>query len=236
VAVSGGRVHVADHYTLTAGDEREMFLFVHGVAAEDGFLHTTSQYGDVRTRDLADGSVRTRASGLRRPVGLAVRGDGALVVAEAGAGRVVAIDRADAVTVLAEGLASPVDVAFDGERGYVSDEERGAVLRLDDGSPVAEGLSAPQGLAVRDGEVYVVETGRRRLLAINPGTGETRVEADDLAVGLPQGVTRTAPALFSHGMPGVPRQFAGLAVGPDGTLHVSANAEGGVLSLHRSPQ
>lgn len=105
------------------------------------------------------------------------------------------------------------------------------MLRLDDGSPVADGLSAPQGLAVRGGEVLVVETGRRRLLAINPSTGETRVEADDLAVGLPPGVTRTDPELFTHGMPGVPRRFAGLAVGPDGTLHISANAEGGVLNL-----
>lgn len=228
VAVSGGTVHVADHYTLVHGDKRELYVFAHGVAAEDGFLHTTSQYGDVRTQDLSDGAVRTRASGLNRPAGLAVRGDGALVVAEAGAGRVVAIDADDAVTVLADGLATPVDVAFDGERGYVSDEQRGAVLRLDDGSPVAEGLSAPQGLAVRAGEVLVVETGRRRLLAIDPATGETRVEADNLAVGSPP---RTDPALFAHGMPGVPRPFAGLAVGPDGTLHVSANAEGEVLNL-----
>lgn len=156
----------ADHYTLAAGDERECF----GVAAGDGFLHTTSLYGDVRTRDLSDGSVRTRASGLRRPVGLAVCGDGVLVVAEAGAGRVVVIDADAVVTVLAAGLASPVD----GEQGYFSDGERGAVLRLDDGSAVAEGLSAPQGLAVRDGEVLVGETGRRRLLAIDPGTGEMR--------------------------------------------------------------
>jgi DNA-binding beta-propeller fold protein YncE len=205
-----------------------MFVFVHGIAAQDGFLHTASQYGDVRTYDLADGSVRMRAGGLNRPVGLAVRGDGTVVVAEAGAGRVVAIDGDDAVTVLAEGLGHPVDVAFDGEAGYVSDEERGAVLRLADESPVVEGLSAPQGLAVRGGEVLVVETGRRRLLAIDPGTGETRVEVDDLAVGPPP---RTDPALFTHGMPGVPRPFAGLAVGPDGTLHISANAEGDVLSL-----
>jgi sugar lactone lactonase YvrE len=231
VAVSGGRVHVADHYTLAHGDRREMYVFAHGVAAEDGFLHTASQYGDVRTYDLSDGSVRMRATGLNRPVGLTVRADGTLVVAEAGAGRVVGIDGDDAVTVLAAGFASPVDVAFDGAQGYVSDEERGAVLRLDDGSPVAEGLSAPQGLAVRAGEVLVVETGERRLLAIDPSTGETRVEAEDLAVGLPPGVTRTDPELFAHGMPGVPRQFAGLAVAPDGTLHISANAEGGVLSL-----
>jgi hypothetical protein len=76
-----------------------------------------------------------------------------------------------------------------------------------------------------------VDTGSRRLVAIDPTTGETRVEAEDLPVGLPPGVTRTDPALFCHGMPGVPSQFAGLAVGPDGALHVSANSEGKVLRL-----
>lgn len=45
-------------------------------------------------------------------------------------------------------------------------------------------------------------------------------------------MTRTDPALFSHGMP---RQFAGLAVGPDETPHVSANADGGVLRINRTP-
>jgi sugar lactone lactonase YvrE len=231
VAVSGGTVHVADHYRLVAEDKPEMYFFAHGITAGDGLLHTTSQYGDVRTHDRENGSTRVRANGLNRPVGLAVRADGTLVVAETGAGRVVAIGADDAVTVLAEGLASPVDVAFDGEQGYVSDEERGAVLRLADGSPVVEGLSAPQGLAVHDGELFVVETGKRRLLAVDLETGELRAGPGNLPVGLPPGVTRADPELFVHGMPGVPHRFAGLAVGPDGTLHVSANAEGGVLRL-----
>jgi hypothetical protein len=52
-----------------------------------------------------------------------------------------------------------------------------------------------------------------------------------LPVGLPPGVTRADPALFTHGMPGSPRQFAGLAVGPDGPLYVSANDEGSLLRL-----
>jgi sugar lactone lactonase YvrE len=227
----GGTVHVADHYSLVTGDEREMFVFVHGLAAEDGLLHTTSQYGDVRTRDLASGSVRTRASGLTQPTGLAVRADGVLVVAETGAGRVVAIDGDDVVSVLAEGLAHPVDVAVHEENCYVSDDHAGAVLRLDAGAavPVAEGLAAPQGIAVRGDELLVVETGNRRLVAIDPATGDSRVEAENLPVG-PE-VSRTEPALFSHGMPGAPRPFAGLAVGPDGALYVAGNREGSVLRL-----
>ena len=233
VAVAGGTVHVADHYTLVAEDVREMFVFAHGLAAADGLLHTTSQYGDVRTYDPASGSVRMRASGLTRPTGIAVRPDGVLVVAETGAGRVITIDEADTVGVLAEGLAHPVDVAVDGQNHYVSDDHDGAVLRLEEGKavPVASGLKAPQGLTVRGGELLAVDTGSRTLVAIDPTTGDTRVEATDLPVGLPPGVTRTDPALFCHGMPGVPSQFAGLAVGPDGAVHVSANSEGKVLRL-----
>lgn len=237
----GGAVRVADHYSAaTPGADgvvaRDLLVFVHGIAAEGGLLHTTSQYGQVRTYDPATGAVRVRASGLDRPTGIAVRGDGALVVAETGAGRVLAVDRDDVVTVLADGLDHPVDVALD-DRGrcYASDDRRGAVLRLDDGEavPVAEGLAAPQGLVVLDGELVTVETGRRRLLAIDPATGETVVEAEDLAVGPPPGVDRPDPALFCHGMPGSPRRFAGLAVAPDGTLHVSADGEGSVLRLSR---
>jgi hypothetical protein len=37
-------------------------------------------------------------------------------------------------------------------------------------------------------------------------------------------------------MPGVARQFAGLAVGPDGSLVVSANGEGSVVRLSEAVQ
>ncbi|MEU3647345.1 hypothetical protein AB0E59_28455 [Lentzea sp. NPDC034063] len=214
---SGGVVHAADHYRVAG--ERAV-SFTHGVAADQDRLHTTSQYGEVRT----DGKVR--AKNLRCPLGLAVRDDGVLVVAETGAGRIIAIDADDTITVLAEGFREPMDVAFDAEqRCYVSDEQ--GVHRVD-GQPVliAGGLAAPQGLAVRGDELFVVEAGRRRLLAIDLTTGEIRTEAEDLALSPLETVPR---ALFVHGMPGCPRGFAGLALAPDGTLHVSG--DGAVLQV-----
>ena len=138
---SGGTVHVADHYRVAG--ERTM-RSTHGIVADGGELHMTSQYGEVRT------GKKVRAKGLSGPLGIAVRDDGALVVAETGAGRVVAIDADDTITVVADGFSEPVDVAFDAEqRCYVSDDQ--GVHRIDDGQPVpiAEGLAAPQGLAVR---------------------------------------------------------------------------------------
>jgi glucose/arabinose dehydrogenase len=247
----GGTVYVADHYRLTTpepsdegdadgmGDITTLNLlppFAHGLVGAGGFVHITSQYGDVHTYDPDLGTTRERATGLDQPVGITVGPDGALVVAEAGAGRVVAIDDSGAVTVLTEGLDHPMDVTFDtAGRCYVSDDRLGALLRIgEDGTAevVAVGLGAPQGLAVRGDELFTVDVEHRRLWAVSPATGESRVEAEDLPVGPPPGTTpRTEPALFAHGMPGSPPPFAGLAVAPDGSLLLSANGEGSVWRL-----
>ncbi|WCD96442.1 hypothetical protein PGH47_12450 [Streptomyces sp. HUAS 31] len=240
----GGRVYAADHYRVASPEpSREggvttlsLLHFSHGIAGDGELLHLTSQFGQVQTYDPRDGTLRERAGGLRRPLGIAVAPDGSLVVAESGAGRVVAVCEDDAIRVLADGLDRPADVAFDGEgRCYVSDEGAGAVLRIETDAPptvVADGLDAPQGLAVLGEELFTVETGRRRLCAVSLVTGETRSDAEDLPVGAPPGVVPgPEPALFAHGMPGMARRFAGLAVTPEGGLLLSGNGEGTVLDL-----
>ncbi|WP_236710767.1 hypothetical protein [Streptomyces sp. 150FB] len=252
----GGTVHLADHYRLahpepTAADgtaesgqggvtTHDLLTFCHGITADNGLLHLTSQYGDVRTYDPERRTSQVRAIGLDQPLGIAARADGTLVVAEAGGGRVLAIDAADdTVTELAAGLQHPVDVVLDAEqRCYVSDDRLGAVLRIDDGrtTVVAAGLGAPQGLTLVNDELFTVDTEGRRLLAISLTTGVIRTEAENLAVGPPPGTKpRTEPALFTHGMPGSPRPYAGLTAAPDGSLLLSANGEGTVLRLTPVP-
>jgi sugar lactone lactonase YvrE len=231
----GGTVHVADHYRLTRPQgpdggvaTTELLTFAHGIAADGDLLHVTSQYGQVRTYDRESRSARTRATGLDQPLGLAVRPDGVLVVAEAGAGRVLAIDAEDTVTVLADGLGRPVDVALDDEgRCYVSDEDRGVLHRLDD-EILAAGLDRPQGIAWCDGVLFVAESGQDRVVAVDPRTGECRRTAE-VPAGEP--AAREQPALFAHGLPGVPRPFAGLAAAADRSLYLAA---GGTV-LHLTP-
>ncbi|GAB2756331.1 outer membrane protein assembly factor BamB family protein [Amycolatopsis magusensis] len=226
----GGRVYAGDHYRLATPDAtaaggvrtQALMIFTHGVVAEGELLHLTSQYGEVRTYNPATGESRSRAGGLARPQGIAVRDDGALVVAETDAGRILLIDAADVVTVLAENLTHPVDVALDASRHcYFSDDHDGAVYRIDDGEavPIATDLSAPQGLTIRGDELFTIETTHHRLRAISLTTGEVRTEAENLPTTAPEATPR---ALFSHGMPGTPLPFAGLTTAPDGSLHLTA--------------
>ncbi|MFE2060652.1 hypothetical protein [Streptomyces sp. NPDC059446] len=257
----GGTVYAADHYRVASppasseasfggdgGADAEpaepvshvLAPFAHGIAADGGLLHLTSQFGDVRTYDPRDGSMRKRSGGLDRPMGIAVDpAAGSLVVAEAGGGRVLAVDGSDRVTVLAEGLGRPVDVAFDAAgRCYVSDEQAGAVLRLEEDATaavVAECLGAPQGLAVVGDVLYVVETAHRSLRAVSLVTAASWTEAEDLPVGpSPDAVPvppDAGPALFAHGLPGLAGRFTGLASAPDGSLVLSADGEGTLLRL-----
>jgi sugar lactone lactonase YvrE len=226
VAADAGVVYAADHYRVARqdGGTHELLFFSHGIAAHAGLLHLTSQYGQLRTHDPATRTTRERGH-LDRPGGLDVRADGALVVAETGAGRVILVDGTDSVTVLADGFTEPVDVAVAGNAVYVS--AAGGVFRVEDGTTtqVATDLLAPQGLAVLGGVVYVVEAGARRVLGIDPATGERQVVAEDLPLG---DTDREQPALFTHNLPGVPRPFAGLAA-VAGQLLLAA--DGAVLTL-----
>jgi sugar lactone lactonase YvrE len=225
VAVAAdGTVSVADHYRIDGAYQP----FAHAVAADGDLLHFTSQYGQAATFDPVTRTSRTRAENLDQPQGIAVRPDGVLLIAEAGAGRVLAIAADDTATVLAEGLGRPVDVAVDADgRCHVADQDTGAVYRLDDGKPtaLAEGLDAPQGLAFSGGRLFVVEAGRRRLVEVGP---PARVVAENLPVAPPR---TTQPALLVESLPGVPRQFAALAAGPDGSLYLGASGDGSILRL-----
>lgn len=75
----------------------------------------------------------------------------------------------------------------------------------------------------------------RRLRSVPLTTGERRVEAEDLAVGLPPGAERRPdPALFALGGPGLALRFTGLAA-PDGSLLLSSNGEATVLRPAPNP-
>jgi sugar lactone lactonase YvrE len=201
----------------------------------DEFLLTNTS-GLVTRWHPSRGEGETLAQGFDQLYGIAVSPRGAVIVAELGAGRVLKIDSGE-VTPLAQNLRQPMGVAIDGNgEVLVSECGAGRVVRLSGTriEPVMEGLQRPQGILVRDHVLYVVDAGARTLTSLDLKTRQRQTIASNLPVGAPPGV---APKPL-RGLPpfsGPLGPFAGIAAAPDGTLYVSADAEGSVLALRRPP-
>lgn len=211
--------------------------FVRGLAPSGAgeFVVTTSNGQIARYRPDSNES-DVVAEGFDQLYGVAVAPDGTIVAAELGVGRVLSV-RPGIVEVLAFGLGDPVGVAFTPDGAcLVAEAAAGRVVKLDGGrakiTSVWDDLQRPQGILVYDGTLYVVDAGAKELVAFDLDTGARRVIASGLPVGAPPGMIPKP----LRGMPpfsGPQGPFAGIAAGPDGTLYVSADAEGSVLALRR---
>jgi hypothetical protein len=98
---------------------------------------------------------------------------------------------------------------------------------------VLDGLGRPEGLTVRGGVIDVVDVGSKSVVEYDPERRARRTIATELPVGAPPGVV-PKPLLGLAPFTGPVGPFAGLAAGADGTLYLSADAEGSVLALRPS--
>lgn len=207
--------------------------YLRGVAAGSGpgeWLVTTGLGAVARYRP-AEGFSAILASGFDQLMGIAERADGALVVAEYGTGRLLAISDG-AVSVLASGLDKPMGVAIgtDG-RTFVAEAGAGRVVEVAGGKTrsVIEGLGRPEGLAIADGRLLVVDVEAKSLLRADPD-GPPETLASKLPVGSPAGVQpKFLGPIGDMAGPMIP--FAGVAVASDGRIFVAGDAEGSVLAV-----
>jgi sugar lactone lactonase YvrE len=242
---SDGVLYAADGISMAAvaldGSQRRVGMlfdghfpgFVRGVgAAPNGMLVVTTSAGDVTSYHPVTHEMTEHAKGLDEVYGIAVAPNGALVVAEGGAGRVLVISGTE-VKVAAQGLSHPTGIAAapDGSC-YVA--EAGRVVHVNGGvSPVIEGLKAPQGVLLAGDELYVVDSGAHELVSYSLKTRQREIVASNIPVGAPAGVV-PKPLM---GIPGLLQgpitMFAGITQGRDGTIYVSADGEGSILALRR---
>lgn len=172
------------------------------------------------------------AEGLDRLYGVVAGSDNTAIVAEAGAGRVLAVQHGS-VEALATGLDEPMGVAVSSDGTvYVSECGAGRVVRVCAGrvETVVDGLVQPQGLIECDGKLFVVDAVTKELLEFDMSNAARRTLVSGLPVGAPAGITPK----FLRGIPplsGPMGPFAGLAVGADGTFYVSGDAEGSVIAV-----
>jgi sugar lactone lactonase YvrE len=242
---SDGTVYVADgpfSYTLRPGQPRQQvgFLFTPGypgysrgvAAAGAGEFVVTTANGDVARYWPAKRENQVLASGFDQLYGVAIAPKGAVIFVEQGTGRVLSV-QSNNVETLATGLKLPSGVTVSaGGTCFVSESAGGRIVKLSAGRAVTvlDNLRQPQGILARGDSLYIVDAGLKELIEYNLTTGNRRTLAFDLPVGPPRGVTpKVLKAVGTLSGPMGP--FAGIAAGTDGTLYVSADAEGSVLAL-----
>jgi sugar lactone lactonase YvrE len=211
--------------------------FLRGLApAGPGAFVVATSGGQIARYRPSDGETDYLADGFDQLYGVAVGPGDAIVFAELGTGRVHSL-RSGNVEVLASGLQDPVGVAFDSERRpLVAESGAGRVVRLAGASKssetVIDGLQRPQGIAVADGTLYIVDAGAKEVVAFDLTTQERHAIASGLPVGPPPGLV-PKPLRGLPPFSGPQGPFAGITVGHDGTLYVSADGDGSVLALRR---
>ncbi|MGH3969170.1 MAG: SMP-30/gluconolactonase/LRE family protein, partial [Mycobacterium sp.] len=208
--------------------------FLRGVTATGpGEFVVTTSGGQVSRYRPAECESVVLADGFDQLYGVAMAGDAA-VVAELGTGRVLAID-AGRVGVLATGLRDPVGVAIapDGTC-LVSEAGAGRVVKVigSRSETLVADLRRPQGILELDRHLYVVDADAKELIAFDLEEHTRRTIARELPVGAPPGVV-PKPLKGLPPFSGPQGPFAGIAAGADGTLYVSADADGSVLAFRR---
>jgi sugar lactone lactonase YvrE len=212
--------------------------FLRGLApARPGAFIVATSGGQIARYRPGDGETDYLADGFDQLYGVAIGADDTIVFAELGTGRVHSL-RSGNVEVLASGLQDPVGVAFDsGGRPLVAESGAGRVVRLTGASgsseTVVDGLQRPQGIAVSDGWLYIVDAGAKEVVAFDLASGDRHTIAAGLPVGPPPGV-EPKPLKGLPPFSGPQGPFAGITIGPDATLYVSADGDGSVLTLRRA--
>ncbi|HEY1077058.1 MAG TPA: SMP-30/gluconolactonase/LRE family protein [Fontimonas sp.] len=209
--------------------------YIRGICAVGhGEFVVATAGGQVARYRPAQGESEVLAQGFDQLYGIDASSDGRIVVAELGTGRLLAI-RGGQTEVLASGLRDPVGVALapDG-RCLVSEAAGGRMVSVAGGKTetLVDGLQRPHGVLIRDSQLFVVDAGAQSLIAVDLKTRQRSIIAEHLPVGVPPGVV-AKPLRGFPPFSGPMGPFAGITAGADGTLYLSADAEGSILALQR---
>jgi sugar lactone lactonase YvrE len=207
--------------------------YTRGVAsAGRGEFIVTTANGVVARFRPAQQESEVLASGFDQLYGVAVAPGGTAIFAELGRGRVLSV-ASGKVEELATGLRQPMGVAISADGTcFITESGVGRVVKLTRGGvdTVLDGLQQPQGILVRGDLLYIVDAGAQELIECDTINRTRRTIASDLPVGAPPGVVPKFIGAIGD-MSGPMGPFAGITAGPDGTLYLSADAEGSILAL-----
>ena len=210
--------------------------YVRGVVADaTGEVVVTTANGTVvRYRPAAQQS-EVLASGFDQLFGIDRISASAVVVAELGAGKVHSISDSGQVETLATDLDKPLGVAITDNGGcYITESGAGRLVNVRSGAVdvVLDDLRDPQGIVAQGDMLYIVDAGSKELIEYDMQSHTRRTIVTDLPVGAPPGVVPKFLDAIGD-MSGPMGPFAGITVGADGSLYLSADGAGSILSVSR---
>ncbi|HEV3501118.1 MAG TPA: hypothetical protein VGZ92_12415 [Bradyrhizobium sp.] len=183
--------------------------------------------GTVQVIDRKTGATREMMHGFKAPHDAIRLGDGSLLVNELGSKSLIRVsgEHGKDRTVLAGGLEGLVGLVG-GAKGdvYVTEAFAGQVSKVESNGEktvVAKDLKMPEGIALApDGELIVAEVGAKRLVQIDPASGNVSEIAGNLPIGLvgaPGGLPTNIPT--------------GVGVGASGTIYFSSDIENAIYKV-----
>src|SRR5258705_617014 len=182
--------------------------------------------GTVQVIDRKTGATREMMHDFKAPHDAVRLADGSILVSELGSKSLIRAsgEHGKDRNVLIGGLEGPVGLVG-GAKGdvYVTEAFAGQLSKggsNGEKTVIAQELKMPQGIALTpDGKLIVAEVGAKRIVQIDPKSGNVTEIAGNLPIGL--------PAAVPGGLP-VP---TGVGVGASGTIYFSSNIENAIYKV-----
>jgi sugar lactone lactonase YvrE len=191
-----GRVLVADGLSVAVLDADGSLTRTHTLIADlptlavdaavlDGDPIVLGQRGQVFRCRSGETGVPI-AGRLRDPTGLSDSGDGAMLVVERGAGRVIRVDASGVTGEVAAGLDRPFGASVDAA-GTLWVSCADALVSLRDGAVRSriEALGGAQGIAAGTAGIVAVHPPSDRIVAVDPVSGGTRTLVEGAPLSSP---------------------------------------------------
>lgn len=201
-----------------------------GIAVDDTRILLSSVWpnGFVQLVERGVGASLGNVFGLGAPYGVLPDADDGILVADYTANALIHIGSGEERprTIIAEGLGGPVGLTrASADAVYVTGHTDGTVswVSLEDGTRtvVASGLSEPEGIArLPNGTLAVAEVGQRRVVIVDPGSGDMSVASDNLPLGY---------KLKGGGHP--PDLLSGVAATSNGVIYVTGDLDNSLIRL-----
>jgi sugar lactone lactonase YvrE len=180
--------------------------------------------GTVQVIDRKTGATREMLHGFKSPHDAIRVADGSLLVSEFGSKSLVRASGEDR-TALIGGLQGPVGLVG-GPEGevYVTEALSGQISKVESNGEktvIAKDLKMPEGIALTpSGKLIVAEVGAKRIVEIDPQTGNVSEIAANLPIGLP-----ATPGGLPTNIP------TGVGVGASGVIYFSSDIENALYKI-----